>query len=85
MNKVDTNLIKSNIPSRIIGPQCRVNDTEFYQVPYEDFVLPGREQMYRIHPFYLQQQPILYVQVCVCDLKRYDRTKVQSNGKYYKT
>ncbi|XP_045445370.1 uncharacterized protein LOC123653417 [Melitaea cinxia] len=62
MNKVDTNLIKSNIPSRIIGPQCRVNDTEFYQVPYEDFVLPGREQTYRIHPFYLQQQPILYVQ-----------------------
>ncbi|CAH2102607.1 unnamed protein product [Euphydryas editha] len=62
MNKVDTDLIKLNIPSRIIGPQCRVNDTVFYQIPYEDYVLPGRVQRYRIHPFYMQQQPIIYVQ-----------------------
>ncbi|XP_034837872.2 uncharacterized protein [Maniola hyperantus] len=57
-----TNLVKTEIPSRIFGSQCEVNSTEFLQAQYEDFVLPGRKQTYRIHPFYLKQQPIIKVQ-----------------------
>ncbi|XP_023945724.2 uncharacterized protein LOC112051350 [Bicyclus anynana] len=57
-----TNLVKTEIPSRIFGSQCEVNSTEFFQVQYEDHVLPGRKQTYRIHPFYLKQQPIIHVQ-----------------------
>ncbi|XP_050347754.1 uncharacterized protein LOC126771736 [Nymphalis io] len=62
IRKVDSDLVKGNIPSKIVGAQCQVNGTEFYQIPYEDFVLPGREQSYRIHPFYLQQQSVVHVQ-----------------------
>ncbi|CAH0724810.1 unnamed protein product, partial [Brenthis ino] len=62
ISAIEENLVKSIIPSRIFGGQCPVNGTEFYQVPYEDYVLPGREQQYRIHPFYLKQQPIVHLQ-----------------------
>ncbi|CAG4965035.1 unnamed protein product [Colias eurytheme] len=59
---VATHLVKNIIPSRISGPQCSFNGTNYVQMPYEDYVLPGREQAYRIHPFYLRQQPIINVQ-----------------------
>ncbi|CAK1539938.1 unnamed protein product [Leptosia nina] len=59
---VDTHLLKNVIPSRIVGSQCAFNGTEYAQVPYEDFVLPSREQSYRIHPFYLWQQASIQVQ-----------------------
>ncbi|XP_047534598.1 uncharacterized protein LOC125069199 isoform X1 [Vanessa atalanta] len=62
ISKVDSDLVKSNIPSKIVGAQCQVNGTEFYQIAYEDYVLPGREQSYRIHPFYLQRQSDIHVQ-----------------------
>lgn len=60
---VDTHLIKSNIPMRIFGVQCPVNGTIYNQTEYEDFVLPGRQTYYRIHPFYLRQQSIIQIQV----------------------
>lgn len=63
VNAVDIFLVKSEIPTRIIGAQCPFNDTVFNLVPYEDFVTPGWEQSYRIHPFYLQQQALINVQV----------------------
>ncbi|CAH2238202.1 uncharacterized protein LOC120630414 [Pararge aegeria] len=62
IDAIYTNLVKTDIPSRIFGSQCEVNGTEFMQVQYEDHVLPGRKQTYRIHPFYLKQQPIIHVQ-----------------------
>ncbi|XP_073958297.1 uncharacterized protein [Choristoneura fumiferana] len=62
VNAVDIFLVKNEIPTRIIGAQCPFNDTVFNLIPYEDFVTPGWEQSYRIHPFYLQQQALLNVQ-----------------------
>ncbi|KAJ0182570.1 hypothetical protein K1T71_001939 [Dendrolimus kikuchii] len=59
---VDTHLIKSNIPMTIFGVQCPVNGTVYNQTEYEDFVLPGRQTYYRIHPFYLRQQPMIQIQ-----------------------
>lgn len=63
VDAINTNLVKTEIPSRMFGAQCEVNNTEFSQVQYEDFVRPGRKQTYRIHPFYLKQQSIIHVQV----------------------
>ncbi|CAB3239919.1 unnamed protein product [Arctia plantaginis] len=62
IDAVDDFLLKNHIPSRLIGPQCPFNNTVFKQVEYEDFVLPNRPMYYRIHPFYLQQQPLIQVQ-----------------------
>lgn len=61
---VDTYLIKSIIPKRMIGVQCSFNGTDFNQVEYEDLVLPNRQTSYRIHPFYLRDQSMIEVQVC---------------------
>lgn len=60
---VDIHLVKNIIPFRIIGPQCPVNGTNYFQTPYENYVLPHREQFYRIHPFYLRQQSLINIQV----------------------
>ncbi|XP_072936696.1 uncharacterized protein [Epargyreus clarus] len=59
---VDTYIGNRDVPMRIFGPQCPVNGTVYEQVPYEDYILPGREQNYRIHPFYLRLQPLITVQ-----------------------
>ncbi|XP_032529388.2 uncharacterized protein LOC116779252 [Danaus plexippus] len=59
---VDIHLVKNIIPFRIIGPQCPVNGTNYFQTPYENYVLPYREQFYRIHPFYLRQQSLINIQ-----------------------
>ncbi|KAJ8735515.1 hypothetical protein PYW07_007135 [Mythimna separata] len=59
---VDTHLVKSNIPQRLVGAQCAFNGTRFSQVEYEDFALPGRPVFYRMHPFYLRQQALIRVQ-----------------------
>ncbi|VVD01341.1 unnamed protein product [Leptidea sinapis] len=59
---VDNHLVNNVIPSRIMGAQCSFNDTDFPQIPYEDYVLPGREQAYRIHPFYMKQQALVSLQ-----------------------
>ncbi|CAK1601953.1 unnamed protein product [Parnassius mnemosyne] len=61
-NAIDTYLIKSDIPKKIVGAQCPINGTWYDQVPYEDAILPGRKQYYRIHPFYLRQQARIHVQ-----------------------
>ncbi|KAG6457705.1 hypothetical protein O3G_MSEX010456 [Manduca sexta] len=62
IDSVDTYLVKSNIPIRIMGAQCPFNGSVFDQIEYEDFVLPGRQTFYRIHPFYLRQQALTQVQ-----------------------
>ncbi|XP_075971881.1 uncharacterized protein LOC142973766 [Anticarsia gemmatalis] len=62
IDSVDLYLVKSNIPMRLIGAQCPFNGTEFPQIEFEDFVLPDRPTYYRIHPFYLRQQPLVQVQ-----------------------
>ncbi|XP_026319841.1 uncharacterized protein LOC113230229 isoform X1 [Hyposmocoma kahamanoa] len=62
ISTVDTLLVKSEIPSRIFGAHCPFNGTVFNQTEYEDFVLPSRTRTYRIHPFYLMQQPLVNVQ-----------------------
>ncbi|XP_041975439.1 uncharacterized protein LOC121730463 [Aricia agestis] len=62
MNAVETHVVNTKIPSRIFSPQCPVNGSTFEQRQYEDYVLPGREQAYRIHPFYLRQTPVVNVQ-----------------------
>lgn len=59
---VDTFLVKSDIPQRLMGPQCPFNNTVFNQVEFEDFVLPNRPMLYRIHPFYLRLQDLIRVQ-----------------------
>lgn len=65
ISTVDTLLVKSEIPSRIFGAHCPFNGTVFNQTEYEDFVLPSRTRTYRIHPFYLMQQPLVNVQVLI--------------------
>ncbi|KAL0851229.1 hypothetical protein ABMA28_007073 [Loxostege sticticalis] len=60
---VDTLVVKSEIPTRIFGPHCPFNGSSFDQVEYEDFVLPNRKVTYRIHPFYLRQQPLINIHV----------------------
>ncbi|CAF4791555.1 unnamed protein product [Pieris macdunnoughi] len=62
ISAVNTYLVKNEIPSRIVSTQCPFNGTDFVQVPYEDNVLPTREQPYRIHPFYLRQQNLIQIQ-----------------------
>ncbi|CAH0592402.1 unnamed protein product [Chrysodeixis includens] len=59
---VDTYIVKSNIPTRLMGAQCPFNNTAFLQVEYEDYVLPNRQAFYRIHPYYLRQQNFVQVQ-----------------------
>ncbi|CAG4979028.1 unnamed protein product [Parnassius apollo] len=61
-NAIDTYLIKSDIPKKVVGAQCPFNGTWYDQVPYEDAILPGRKQYYRIHPFYLLHQARIHVQ-----------------------
>ncbi|CAH2050321.1 unnamed protein product, partial [Iphiclides podalirius] len=59
---IDNFLIKNEIPKKIVGAQCPFNGTLYDQIPYEDAVLPGRLQNYRVHPFYMRQQPRIHVQ-----------------------
>ncbi|KAJ8736411.1 hypothetical protein PYW08_007067 [Mythimna loreyi] len=59
---VDTYVVKSNIPQRLVGAQCPFNNSRFDQVEYEDFVLPGRPAYYRIHPYYLRLQSLIRIQ-----------------------
>ncbi|KAI5640520.1 hypothetical protein NE865_07065 [Phthorimaea operculella] len=61
ISAVDTLLVKSEVPTRIFGPHCPFNGTVYNQTEYEDFVISGRERTYRIHPFYLRQQPLVNV------------------------
>ncbi|XP_047985605.1 uncharacterized protein LOC125225796 isoform X2 [Leguminivora glycinivorella] len=63
VNAIDLYLKENDLPTRIFGAQCPFNDTVFNLVPYEDFVLaPGIKRSYRIHPFYLTEQPLINVQ-----------------------
>ncbi|XP_068626464.1 uncharacterized protein [Battus philenor] len=59
---MDKFLRKFDIEKKIIGAQCSFNGTVFEQILYEDAVLPGRRQRYRIHPFYLRQRTRIQVQ-----------------------
>ncbi|XP_052757792.1 uncharacterized protein LOC113518327 isoform X2 [Galleria mellonella] len=63
IKSVDTNLVKSEIPTSVIGVHCPFNGTVFEQVEYEDFVLPNRIMAYRIHPFYLREQQLISIQI----------------------
>ncbi|XP_013135275.1 PREDICTED: uncharacterized protein LOC106100794 [Papilio polytes] len=60
---IDTFMIKNDIPKRIVGPACPSNGTTFDQIEYEDSVLLKMKRGYRIHPFYLRQQPLIRIQV----------------------
>ncbi|XP_059061798.1 uncharacterized protein LOC131854650 [Achroia grisella] len=62
IKSVEINMVKSEIPTSIMGVHCPFNGTVFEQLEYEDFVLPNQIMAYRIHPFYLRQQPIIAVQ-----------------------
>ncbi|XP_048489173.1 uncharacterized protein LOC105385944 [Plutella xylostella] len=63
ISALGTDLINAAIPKRIIGAHCEVNETVYKQVPYEDFVLPQRENKYRIHSYYMRQQPAVAITV----------------------
>lgn len=73
---VDTHLINSDIPKKIVGVQCLFNGTLFDQIPYEDSVLPGRKEFYRIHPFYMRQQPRIHVQVLVPSINEIAKKRI---------
>ncbi|XP_063821116.1 uncharacterized protein LOC135071258 [Ostrinia nubilalis] len=60
---VDASVVRSVIPTRIFGPHCPFNGSSFDQVEYEDFVLPERKVIYRIHPFHLRLQPLINIQI----------------------
>ncbi|XP_013175932.1 PREDICTED: uncharacterized protein LOC106124033 [Papilio xuthus] len=59
---INTFMIKNDIPKRIFGAACPSNGTTFYQIEYEDSVMAKTKRGYRIHPFYLRQQPLIRVQ-----------------------
>ncbi|KAM3967569.1 uncharacterized protein ACR2FA_010888 [Aphomia sociella] len=62
INSVNADVVKADIPTSIMGVHCPFNGTVYEQLEYEDSVLPNHVMSYRIHPFYMRQQPLIAVQ-----------------------